>query len=126
MPTPTEIRTDAAPAAVGPYAQARVAGLLVFVSGQLPLEPGSGRMPDGIEAQAQQALANLEAILAAAGSSLSQVLKTTVYLADIADFAAVNEVYGRVFAAPFPARSCFAVRDLPRGAKVEIEAVAAL
>ena len=119
------ISTADAPAAVGPYSQAIRAGDLVFTAGQLGIDPGSGELaPGGIGAQAERALANLEAILVAAGSGLDSLVKVTVFLADIADWAAVNEVYARRIPQPFPARSAFAVRELPRGALVEIEAVA--
>lgn len=119
------ISTTDAPAAVGPYSQAIRAGGLVFTAGQLGIEPTSGELAaGGVAAQAEQALANLEAILAAAGSGLASLVKVTVFLADIGDWAAVNEVYARRIPEPFPARSAFAVRELPRGALVEIEAVA--
>ena len=113
-----------APAAVGPYSQAVVRGGLVFTSGQLPLHPADGAMPEGIEAQARQAFDNLRGLLSDAGSSLAQVLKTTVFLKNIADFAAVNAVYAEYFTQPFPARSCVEAAALPKGALVEIEAVA--
>jgi len=120
------ISTDAAPAAAGPYSQAIRAGDLVFTAGQLGIDPaGGGELVDGgIAAQAEQALANLAAILEAAGSGLDRLVKVTVYLADIGDWPAVNEVYARAVPEPFPARSAFAVKDLPKGALVEIEAVA--
>ena len=119
------ISTADAPAAVGPYSQAIRAGDLIFTAGQLGIDPGSGELaPGGVGAQAERALANLEAILVAAGSGLDSLVKVTVFLADIADWAAVNEVYARRIPQPFPARSAFAVRELPRGALVEIEAVA--
>ena len=119
------ISTDAAPAAAGPYSQAIRAGGLVFTAGQLGIDPATGElMGDDVQVQADRALANLRAILDAAGSGLDQLVKVTVYLADIADWPAVNEVYARVVPQPFPARSAFAVRDLPKGARVEIEAVA--
>ncbi len=119
------ISTDGAPAAVGAYSQAIVAGDLVFSAGQLGVDPASGEfaLPD-VAGQAEQALANLAAILEAAGSGLDQLVKVTVFLADIGDWPALNEVYGRVIPQPYPARSAFAVKDLPKGARVEIEAVA--
>ncbi|MFH1530503.1 MAG: Rid family detoxifying hydrolase [Pseudomonadota bacterium] len=121
----TIIATENAPAAVGAYSQATVCGDLLFVSGQLGLVPGTGRLVDGgVEAQAEQALKNLEAILAAAGLETAAVLKTTVLLVDIEDFAVVNAVYARHFAKDPPARAAFAVAALPLGAQVEIEAVA--
>ena len=122
----TRIHTDKAPAAIGPYSQAVLAGDFLYVSGQLPLDPVSGAMAgDTAAEQAEQSIHNLSAILEAAGMTLDDVVKTTVLLADIADFAAVNEVYAKHFTgAVLPARAAFAVRDLPKGAKVEIELVA--
>jgi 2-iminobutanoate/2-iminopropanoate deaminase len=125
MGTREAISTDAAPAAVGPYSQAIRAGGFVFTAGQLGIDPATGELAgDGIAEQAERALANLGAILAAAGSGMDGIVKTTVYLADIGDWPAVNEVYVRHVPEPFPARSAFAVKDLPKGARVEIEAVA--
>ncbi len=119
------ISTDAAPAAVGPYSQAIRAGGFVFTAGQIGTDPASGELAgDDVQDQAAQVLANLRAILEAAGSGMDRLVKTTVYLADIADWPAVNEIYVREVPQPFPARSAFAVRDLPKGARVEIEAVA--
>ena len=120
------ISTNNAPAAIGPYSQAIEAGGLVFASGQLPINPSTGAFPEGgIKEQTRQSILNAQAILESAGCSLSNVVKTTVLLADIADFAAMNEVYASIFSEPFPARSAFAVRDLPKGALVEIEMIAA-
>jgi 2-iminobutanoate/2-iminopropanoate deaminase len=125
MSTREAISTDAAPAAAGPYSQAIRAGDLVFTAGQLGLDPATGEFAAGdVAGQAEQALANLAAILDAAGSGLDRLVKVTVYLAEIGDWPAVNEVYGRVVPTPYPARSAFAVKDLPKGALVEIEAVA--
>jgi 2-iminobutanoate/2-iminopropanoate deaminase len=119
------ISTDGAPAAAGPYSQAIRAGDLVFTAGQLGLDPSSGEFAaDDVAGQAERALANLGAILQAAGSGLDRLVKVTVYLAEIADWPDVNEVYARLVPEPFPARSAFAVKDLPKGARVEIEAVA--
>ena len=119
------ISTDAAPAAAGPYSQAIRAGELVFTAGQLGIDPTTGEMAgDDVSAQAERALGNLEAILAAAGSGLDRLVKVTVFLAEIGDWPAVNEVYARLIPQPYPARSAFAVKDLPKGARVEIEAVA--
>lgn len=121
------ISTDAAPGAAGPYSQAIRAGELVFTAGQLGIDPATGELEsDDVQVQAARALANIRAILEAAGSGMDAIVKTTVYLADIADWPAVNEVYAREVPEPFPARSAFAVRDLPKGARVEIEAVAAV
>jgi len=120
------IATKNAPAAIGPYSQAIEAGGFVYCSGQLPIIPTTGQFPEGgIKEQTRQSLLNAQAILNEAGLSLANVVKTTVLLADIADFAAMNEVYAEMFKAPFPARSAFAVRDLPKGALVEIECIAA-
>ena len=122
------IQTDKAPAAIGPYSQAIDSGAgLVFVSGQLPIDPATGAFPEGgVEAQTRQSLLNAQAILESAGLSLAKVVKTTVFLADMADFAAMNGVYAQFFAAPFPARSAVAVKTLPKGALVEIECIASI
>lgn len=121
------IHSDKAPAAIGPYSQAISSGTgLVFVSGQLPIDPATGAFPEGgVKEQTHQSLTNAAAILEAAGLSLKNVVKTTVFLADMADFAAMNEVYAQFFTAPFPARSAVAVKTLPKGALVEIECIAA-
>ena len=119
------ISTDAAPSAAGPYSQAIRAGELVFTAGQLGIDTASGELvSDDVAGQAERALRNLAAILDAAGSGLDRLVKVTVFLADIGDWPAVNEVYGRIVPEPYPARSAFAVKDLPKGARVEIEAVA--
>jgi 2-iminobutanoate/2-iminopropanoate deaminase len=118
------ISTDKAPAAIGPYSQALDAGSMVFVSGQIPIDPATGKMADTIQEQAAQSLTNLKNILAQAGLSMSNVIKTSVFLADLNDFAAVNEVYAGFFTAPYPARSCVQVAAIPKGAKVEIECIA--
>ena len=120
------VATSEAPVALGAYSQAVKANGFVFVSGQLGIDPATGKMPEGVEAQAKQSLANVEALLTAAGATFADVVKTTVYLADIADFAAVNEIYASKFEAPFPARSAFQVATLPAGGLVEIEVIAAL
>lgn len=121
------IHSDNAPAAIGPYSQAIDSGArLVFVSGQLPIDPATGAFPEGgVKEQTRQSLTNAKAILEAAGLGLGNVVKTTVFLADMADFAAMNEVYSKFFGAPFPARSAVAVKTLPKGALVEIECIAA-
>ncbi len=118
------ITTEGAPKPVGPYSQAVSAGGFVFTAGQLGVDPSTGAMPPTVEAQAEQALKNLRAVLEAGGSSMDRVLKTTVLLADMKDFAVVNRVYADFFREPFPARSAFQVAGLPLGALVEIEAVA--
>jgi 2-iminobutanoate/2-iminopropanoate deaminase len=121
------VTTDGAPRAIGPYSQGIKAGGLLFTAGQVALDPKSGELvAGGISEQTSRALENLSAILTAAGTNLSQVVKTTVFLVDMADFAAMNEVYGRAFGSHRPARSTVAVAALPRGARVEIEAVAAV
>ena len=121
------IHTELAPAAIGPYSQAIQIGDLLFVSGQVPIDPSTGAMVEGdIKAQAQQSLNNLKAILNAAGTNMGAVVKTTVFLADMNDFAAMNEVYAQFFQEPFPARSAVQVARLPKDAKVEIEAIAQL
>ena len=119
------IATTAAPGAIGPYSQAIDCGPFVFASGQIPLDPATGTIPEGITAQTTQSLANVCAILKEAGLSVDNVVKTTVFLADMADFGAMNEVYGKVFTEPYPARSAVAVRELPKNVLVEIEVLAA-
>lgn len=122
---PRPISTQAAPAAIGPYAQAVVGGGLLYCSGQIALDPGSGALVDGgVEAEVRQVLANLGAVLAAAGSGPEYVLKATLYLVDMADFAVVNEIYGAWLGDARPARATVAVAALPKGARVEIDAVA--
>lgn len=120
------ISTIDAPAAIGPYSQAVDSGAgLVFVSGQLPIDPATGTFPEGgVAEQARQSLLNAQAILRAAGLELADVVKTTVFLADMGDFAAMNAVYATFFSEPFPARSAVAVKTLPKGALVEIECIA--
>ena len=122
----TPIHTPNAPAAIGPYSQAVQTGNMLFVSGQIPIDPATGVFAgEDIATQTRQSLTNIKNILAAAGYTLNDVVKTTVLLADIADFAAMNAVYAEFFTENKPARACFAVKDLPRGALVEIEAIAA-
>ena len=119
------ISTQNAPGAIGPYSQAIEANGFIYLSGQLPINPATGAFPEGgIKEQTRQSLLNAQAILKEAGADLSNVVKTTVLLADIADFGAMNEVYAEFFSAPYPGRSAFAVRDLPKGALVEIEMIA--
>ncbi|MBP6440102.1 MAG: RidA family protein [Caldilineaceae bacterium] len=120
------ISTSQAPAAIGPYSQAIRSGNLLFASGQLGLDPATGNLVEGIEAQTRQALANLQAVLAAAGGSVANVVKTTIFLADMADFATVNAIYGEVFRHEPPARSTVQVAALPKGGLVEIEVIARL
>jgi 2-iminobutanoate/2-iminopropanoate deaminase len=121
---PQRIATEGAPAALGPYSQAIVAGDYVFCSGQLGLDPATGELVEGIAAQADRALRNLGAVLATAGCSHADIVKTTVFLADIGDFGAMNEVYAGHFGQAPPARSTYAVKALPKGGLVEIEAIA--
>lgn len=121
----TPIHTPNAPAAIGPYSQAVKAGNMLFVSGQIPVDPATGAFAgEDIVTQTRQSLTNVKNILEAAGYTTADVVKTTVLLADIADFTAMNAVYAEFFTAPCPARACFAVKDLPKGALVEIEAIA--
>lgn len=118
------ISTTAAPKAIGPYSQAIEAGGMIFLSGQLPIDPATSTMPEGIEAQTRQSFANIKAILAEAGCTVDHIVKTTVYLADMSLFAPMNEVYAQQFSGAFPARSAFAVKELPKQALVEIEVIA--
>lgn len=118
------ISAQNAPAAIGPYCHAKLVGGLLFTSGQLGLDPATGTLPEGIEAQTKQSLENLGAVLAAAGLGYGDVVKTTVFLANMEDFGAVNEIYAGYFPKEPPARSCVAVKTLPKNALVEIEVVA--
>lgn len=121
-----QISTQNAPAAIGPYSQAIEVNGFVYASGQLPIDPATGAFPEGgVKEQTRQSILNVKAILEEAGLALSKVVKTTVYLADMGDFAVMNEVYSQFFAQPFPARSAIAVKALPKGALVEVEVVAA-
>ena len=119
-----QISTDKAPAAIGPYSQAIDLGNMVFVSGQIPVNPETGVMADSVAEQAHQSLNNLESILKECGLSMQNVVKTVVFLADLNDFAEVNEVYAQHFSAPYPARSCVQVAAIPKDAKLEIECIA--
>ena len=119
-----EIKTTKAPGAIGPYSQAIKSGNLIFVSGQLPINPETGEIPSDIKAQTRHSIENIKAILESAGGTLDNVLKSTVYLADMSYFVPMNEVYGEYFKSPFPARAAFAVKELPKQALVEIEVVA--
>ena len=120
----TAVETAAAPAAIGPYSQAIRSGDLVVTAGQIGADPATGDLVEGVAAQAERALRNLTSVLDAAGTTPDRVLKTTIFLADMNDFVAVNEVYARHFSPPYPARSTVAVAGLPKGALVEIEAIA--
>lgn len=121
-----EIKTAKAPGAIGPYSQATIAGNLIFVSGQLPINPETGEMPADIKEQTRQSIANIRAILEEAGASLDNVVKSTVLLADMSLFGAMNEVYAENFREVYPARCAFAVKELPKQALVEIEVIAAI
>lgn len=121
----TQIATEKAPGAIGPYSQAVDCGPFVFASGQIPIDPATGNIPEGITEQTRQSLSNVKAILEEAGLTIDNVVKTTVFLADMNDFAAMNAVYAEAFSAPFPARSAVAVRTLPKNVLVEIEVLAA-
>ncbi len=122
----TVIASNSAPAAIGPYSQAVRSGNLVFCSGQLGLDPASGQLAEGVKAQADRAMRNLKAVAEAAGASLESIVKTTIFLKNMADFATVNEVYGSFFPADKPARSTIEVAGLPKGGLVEIEAILSL
>jgi 2-iminobutanoate/2-iminopropanoate deaminase len=123
----TAVSTDGAPKAIGPYSQAIRAGSLLFLSGQIPVDPATGQMVDGdIAQQTHRVFKNLEAILTAAGASFDNVVRTTVYLADMSDFAAMNEVYGTYFSSPAPARATVQAARLPRDARVEIDLIASV
>lgn len=119
------VTTMDAPAAIGPYSQGMVSGSTVYCSGQIPVNPANGEIPEGIDAQAEQSCKNVAAVLVAAGSGIDRVVKTTCFLSDMANFAAFNAVYAKHFVSK-PARSCCAVKDLPKGVLCEIEAVAEL
>ena len=118
------IATSKAPAAIGPSSQGLDLGNMVFVSGQIPVDPATGTIPADVEAQAVQSLTNLKNVLAAAGLGMENVVKTVVFLSDLADFAVVNKIYESFFKAPFPARSCVQVAAIPKGCKLEIECIA--
>lgn len=120
------INSVKAPAAIGPYSHAVKVGNMLFCSGQIPVNPASGEIPEGIEAQTRQSLLNVQAILAEAGVGMESIVKTTVFLADMSLFGKMNEVYAEMIPAPFPARSAVAVRELPKQVLVEIEVIAAL
>ena len=118
------VSTDKAPAAIGPYSQAQIVGDLIFTSGQIPIDPATGAIAVGLEAQAHQVFQNLAALLKAAGSDLSKAVKTTVFIKDMNDFAAINAVYAQYFTDPFPARSCVEVARLPKDVLLECEVIA--
>ena len=118
------VSTDKAPAAIGPYSQAQIVGNLVYTSGQIPIDPATGLIAEGLEAQANQVFKNISKLLEAAGSDMSKVVKTTVFIKDMNDFAAINAVYANYFSAPYPARSCVEVARLPKDVLLECEVIA--
>ena len=120
----TEIKTNNAPAAIGPYSQAIEANGFVFASGQIPVNPATGEIPEGVEAQAEQVMQNMTNLLAAAGTSMENVVKTCVFIQNMDDFAAINAIYAKYFPMPCPARSCVEVSKLPKGVLLEMEAIA--
>ena len=120
------VSTNKAPAAIGPYSQAQIVGNLVFCSGQIPVIPETGELAQGLEAQANQVFKNISALLSAAGSDISKVVKTTVFIKNMDDFAAINAIYAQYFTEPFPARSCVEVARLPKDVLLECEAIAEL
>ena len=120
------VATDKAPAAIGPYSQAQIVGNLVYTSGQIGIDPATGAIVEGLEAQAEQVFTNLSELLKAAGSDMSRVVKTTVFIKNMNDFAAINAVYAKFFTEPFPARSCVEVARLPKDVLLECEVIAEL
>ncbi len=118
------IKTTTAPAAIGPYSQAIVSGNLIFTSGQIPVNPETGEIPSGVELQAHQVFKNIKNLLEAAGSGIEKVIKTTVFIQSMDDFAKINEIYAEYFTEPFPARSCVEVAKLPKGVLLEVETIA--
>ena len=121
-----EIKTNNAPAAIGPYSQAIVTGNMVFASGQIPVNPATGEIPEGVEAQANQVFTNVKNLLEAAGTRINNVVKTSVFIQNMDDFATINEIYAKYFTEPYPARSCVEVAKLPKGVLLEVEAIAEL
>lgn len=121
-----QISTTNAPAAIGPYSQAIISGNTMFCSGQIPINPATGEIPEGVEAQAEQALTNVKNLIEAAGASIDNVIKTTVFIKDMKDFAKINEIYAKYFTEPFPARSCVEVARLPKDVLLEVEAIVEL
>jgi endoribonuclease L-PSP, putative len=118
------VATDKAPAAIGPYSQAQIVNGLVFTSGQIGIDPATGSVPEGVEAQAEQVFKNISNLLAAAGSDIGKTVKTVVFIKDMNDFGKVNEIYGKYFTEPYPARSCVEVARLPKDVLIECEAIA--
>ena len=118
-----EVSTQNAPAAIGPYSQAIKVGNILFTSGQIPVNPQNGEIPEGVEAQAKQAMTNVKNLVEASGASMDNVIKTTVFIADMNDFAKINEIYSQFFTKPYPARSCVEVARLPKDVLLEVEAI---
>lgn len=121
-----ETKTTNAPAAIGPYSQAITVGNMLFTSGQIPIDPATGNIPEGVEAQARQALTNVKNLIAAAGGSIENTVKTTVFIQNMGDFAKINEIYAEFFTEPYPARSCVEVAKLPKDVLLEIETIVEL
>ena len=121
-----EIKTTKAPAAIGPYSQAIVVGNMLFTSGQIPIDPETGNIPEGVEAQAEQALTNVKNLIESAGGSMDNVVKTSVFIKNMDDFAKINEIYAKYFTEPYPARSCVEVARLPKDVLLEVETIVEL
>ena len=121
-----EIKTTAAPAAIGPYSQAIISGNMLYASGQIPLNPETGEIPEGVEAQTRQALTNVKNLIEAAGGSMDNVVKTSVFIKNMDDFAKINEIYAEFFTEPYPARSCVEVARLPKDVLLEVETITEL
>lgn len=121
-----ETKTNNAPAAIGPYSQAITVGNLLFTSGQIPINPENGEIPEGVEAQAKQALTNVKSLIEAAGGSIDNVVKTTVFIKNMDDFGKINEIYAEFFTEPYPARSCVEVARLPKDVLLEVETIVEL
>lgn len=121
-----EIKTANAPAAIGPYSQAIVSGNMLYTSGQIPINPETGEIPEGVEAQARQALTNVKNLIEASGASIDNVVKTSVFIKNMNDFAKINEIYAEFFTEPYPARSCVEVAALPKGVLLEVETIVEL
>lgn len=121
-----EIKTANAPAAIGPYSQAIVSGNMLYTSGQIPINPATGEIPEGVEAQARQALTNVKKLIEASGASIDNVVKTSVFIKDMNDFAKINEIYAEFFTEPYPARSCVEVARLPKDVLLEVETIVEL
>ena len=121
-----EVKTTSAPAAIGPYSQAIISGNMLFTSGQIPINPETGEIPEGVEAQARQALTNVKNLIEASGGSMDKVVKTGVFIKDMNDFAKINEIYAEFFTEPYPARSCVEVARLPKDVLLEVETIVEL